>query len=160
MLSVLAARVERLGAVVLVSICAAVTGYSMSKQHPQQAQHVTRREAPFELPIDATDISYHYHFRSVFACEFTTSEEGFLTWLEAEIANLTPPIRAAGRLAKITGACELPSSLRQSLGHASTTSPVFVQRGWSYESEHGVEWQYIFFYDADRQRAYAGRWFD
>ena len=151
---------EWLGLSALISICAAVTGHSVSNQHPQQAQHVTRKEAPFDLPMDATDISYHYHFRSGFACEFTTSETGFLTWLEAEINDLSPPVRDAGKLSQITGACELPSLLRQSLGHAPTTSPVLVQRGRSYNSTHGVEWQYIFFYDADRQRAYAGRWFD
>lgn len=151
---------EWLGLSALVSICAAVTGYAISKQHPQQAQHVTRGEAPFELPIDATDISYHYHLRGGFDCEFTTSEQGFLTWLEVEIANLTPPVRAAGKLTQITEACELPSLLRQSQQHAPNMSPVLVQRGWSYESEHWPEWQFLFFYDADRQRAYAGRWFD
>jgi putative Mn2+ efflux pump MntP len=151
---------EWLGLSALVSICAAVTGYAISKQHPQQAQHVTRSEAPFELPMDATDISYHYHFRGGFECEFTTSEKGFLSWLEAEINNLTPPVRAIGKLTQITEACELPSQLRQSQQHAPNTSPVLVQRGWSYESEHWPEWQFLFFYDADRQRAYAGRWFD
>lgn len=55
---------------------------------PRCAKNVAREDVPFNLPADATEISYCQGFRGTVAYEFTTSECAFVEWVEGGIGSL------------------------------------------------------------------------
>jgi hypothetical protein len=50
---------------------------------PHTAEHVDAEQGGFELPVDATDVSYYRHDAWI-AYEFTTREQSFRQWIMSE----------------------------------------------------------------------------
>jgi hypothetical protein len=138
---------------VLVTVLAGVFAMLprfVADSHPQAAEHVTRTEAPFYLPKDATDACYCYGYRGTVAYEFTTSEAGFLEW--AKHQGTLESAASGATLQPIVTPVSIVT-YRDYLHPSGGAPSALITRGYSYEwneEDRGV----YFAYDANTGRAY------
>lgn len=142
---------ELLVAVAIVACVTALVTYSARSIPPRYAENVSRDEAPFGLPAEATEISYCQGFRGTIAYEFTIGEKGFVEWVESGIGSFES--NAANVSLEPIG---VPYSIRRfyslmanSTGSDSVTIADGLYYDWSQE-DRGV----YAAYDRTTSRAY------
>ncbi len=81
-------RRELLVALTAIACVTALVTYFVRSTPPRYAENVARYKAPFDLPAEATEISFCQGYRGTIAYEFTIDENGFVEWLESGIGSL------------------------------------------------------------------------
>ena len=79
---------ELLLVVTVVAVICGLTSYIARGTLPRCAENVDRSKAPFDLPLEATDISYARGYRGTIIYEFTIDEDGFRKWVNSGIGSL------------------------------------------------------------------------
>ncbi|WP_148080103.1 hypothetical protein [Roseimaritima ulvae] len=79
---------ELLVAVAAIACMTTLVIYLVRSTPPRFAENVSRDEAPFGLPAEATEVSFCQGFRGTIAYEFTIDESGFVVWVESGIGSL------------------------------------------------------------------------
>lgn len=78
---------ELFAAVAAFGVMTAITIAIVRSTPPRYAEHVDIADAPFGLPLVATDISYCQGVRGTIAYEFTIEESDFREWVESRIGS-------------------------------------------------------------------------
>ena len=70
-----------------LTLAAALATYFVLTEPPRCGEHVTRDQAPVNVPPGAVDVSYCRGVRGIVAYEFTTTEPEFRQWAEDGIGS-------------------------------------------------------------------------
>ena len=142
---------ELLAATAAVCFVAAVSSYIVRSIPPTYGEHVDLADAPFDLPENATNISFCHGFRGTVAYEFTTDVASFRDWVDAGIGSIESEASDV-KLVPITSPVSITRYIACSTdltGPDSITVANGLHYSWSFE-DRGV---YAVF-DSTTNRAY------
>jgi hypothetical protein len=142
---------ELMAATTVVAVIAGLTSYFVQGIPEQHGLHISRDEAPFDLPEGASNVCYANGMRGARAYEFNIDEEGFLRWADTSPGSIESQ-SANVPLEKITTPFSITRYTRF-MTATTKTERVTISRGYSYcwsKEDRSVR----FAYDLDTQTAY------
>jgi len=133
-----------------VAVITGMTFYCVENTRRRFAEHVDRARAPRELPAEATDVSFCKGRAGTVACEFTTSEAGFVAWVESSLGRSQPAAGAVVQPIAVPVVVNRYFFLRPNLNGPATAT---VSSGLCYQWTDGSRGEQAVF-DRTTNRAY------
>ncbi len=146
---------ELLAAMTVIAVLIGFTASVVHSSASRSREHVTPADTPFNLPTDATDVSFCRTSSGTTAFEFQCSEAAFRTWWEAGVES--PEARAAKvELGEVDGSYEIDRYtclVRNSTQGSGQELTALIRDGLFYSWSKEDRVLYVA-YDRNRGRAY------